>query len=362
MLTREGLVELYRDLRDDKVLSVYVDGGQDDPADRRAWSVALDGRLADERRRIEVEAPDELAAFDAARALIEEALSDRKAFLQNRGWAGFATSARLPHAAGLPVPMPDLVRWERGMRVAPYVRALKQERPVVAAVADSRKVRIFVYHDGEVEERVDLIADRDFGDLADSVSSKRASRFSGARGEAGTDVARRLGDRAAERLQAEILDELEELAGHDGFVVFGGTTEVVTSLARRASRFGDRWLPRPSMHLGMTESEVRVEVEDAASELTRRLQDGLLREVVDAARSGGRGALGVQAVTEALREGRVDRLLISRGFREREADFADRFAGSAFEHGGEVEELSGEAAEHLDAEGEGVAARLRYTT
>jgi peptide subunit release factor 1 (eRF1) len=105
-----------------------------------------------------------------------------------------------------------------------------------------------------------------------------------------------------------------------------------------------------------------VEVEDAASELTRRLQDGLLREVVDAARSGGRGALGVQAVTEALREGRVDRLLISRGFREREADFADRFAGSAFEHGGEVEELSGEAAEHLDAEGEGVAARLRYTT
>lgn len=361
MLTRERLVELYRDLRGEKVLSVYVDGGRHDPAERRAWSVALERGFAEERRRLEAEAPDELDAFDAARASIEQALSDRTAFLQHRGWAGFATADRLAHATGLPVPMPDLVRWEKGLRVAPYVRALKQERPVVAAVADSRKVRIFVYRDGQVEERTDLFADRDFGDLADSVSQKRASRFSGARGEAGTDVARRLGDRAAARLQAEILDELEDLAGRDGLVVFGGTPEVVTSLARRAGRFADRWIPRTSMHLGMSEAEVRAEMEDAASELTRRLQHALLDEVVDTARAGGRGALGVQAVTEALGEGRVDTLLVSRGFRERETDRADRLAGSAFERGGEVEELSGDAADHLDAEGEGVAARLRYT-
>lgn len=361
MLSRDGLVALHRDLREDKVLSVYVRGGRTDPAERRAWSTALERALAEEGRRIEAELPADLDAFDAARAIIEEALAGRMAFLRARGWVGFATATELVHAADVPVPMPDVVRWEKGARIAPYVRALKQSRPVVAAVADRRRVRIFVYRDGEVEERVDLFADRDFGDLADSVSSKRAGRFSGVRGATGTDVAHRLLDLGAERLQVEIIDELEELAGHDGFVVLGGTTEVVTALARRAVRFDDRWLPRPSMHLAMTLAEARDEMEDAASELTRRAQHDLLGEVLDAARSGGRGALGIQATTEAVDAGRVDTLLVTPGFREREADLADRLAGAAFDYGGDVEELSGAGAALLDEEGEGVAARLRYT-
>jgi hypothetical protein len=360
MLTRDELVGLYRSLSGRKVLSAYIDAGQTDPAERRAWSTALDGGFADERRRVQADAPDDLTGFDAARARIDGALAGEKAFLHGRAWVGFSTADDLVYAESVAVPMPDLVRWEDGIRVAPYVRALKQARVVVAAMADSRKARVFTYRDGAIEEVLDLVADRDFGDLSDSATSKRAGTHSGSRGETGTDVARRLKDLSAARMQTELLDELEKLTGREGFLVLGGTTEVVTALIREGDRFGSRWIERPSMHLAMSEAEVRDEIEEAASELTRRTQEAFLDEVIDAAKSRGHGCLGVQRTMDALREGRVDTLLLTRGFREREDDVADHLVGTAFEQGGWVEELSEAGAERLDAEGEGVGARLRY--
>ncbi len=367
MLTREGLEGLYRQLRERSVLSVYIDGGQSDPANRKAWRVRLNKALADERRRVESEAHDDVDAFDAARDAIAAELGKYDAFLPAEGWAGYATSDALHHGEEVPVPMPDLVRWERGLRAAPYVRALKQERLVVAALADQRRARLFTYRAGELSERDDLLADLDFGDLSESASSKRADAptgYSGSRGETGTDAAQRLIEQSAARLQARLVGAVEELAGKDGLVVLGGTPEVVSALVRdsESGTLAGRVIQRPSMHLGMSEAEVKTAVEDAASELSRGLQDALLSQVIDAARAGGKGALGIQAVTEALREGRVDTLLVTRGLREREGDLVDRFVGTAFEQGAEVEELSGAAAERLDAEGEGAGARLRYTT
>ena len=362
MLTRDELQGLYRELRDEGVLSVYVDGGQTNPAERRVWHTAMERGLDEERRWLEAHATDELEAFDAARGRIEADLERHRAFLPDRGWIGFATKDDLKHAEGVPVPMPDLVRWERGIRVAPYVRALKQARVVVAALADRRKARIFTYREGEVTEHADLIADLDHGDLSESASSKRAGAQTGSRGETGTDAGQRALDVSATRIQAQILDAVGNLAGNDGLVVFGGTPEVVSALARQSNRFAGRRLERTSMHLGMTAAQVKDEMEAAASELTRGLQDPLLTQVVDAAKSRGKGCLGIQATKEALREGRVDSLLITPGFRAREGDLADHFVGSAFEQGAAVEELSSVGADRLDEEGEGVGARLRYTT
>ena len=362
MLSREQLVDLYRELRESKVLSVYIDAGQTDPADRRAWSTAFESGVADERRRVEADSPDEVEAFDRARGMIDEALAGRHAFLKGRGWVGFATPDRLVYGEGLPVPMPDLVRWEHGLRAAPYVRALKQGRLVVTAVADSRRARIFTYREGNLEESADLVADRDFGDLADSTSSPRPGGTSGRRGEPGTDVAHRLQEKSAARLRAELLDVVADLVGREGFVVWGGPKEVVSALASESEVFGQRWIERPSMHVTMSDAEIRQEVEDAASELTRRGQGKLLEEVIDAARSGGRGCLGIQATKEALREYRVDTVLMTRRFREDHGDLADHFVGTAFEQGAAVEELSEIPAGMLESEGEGIAARLRYTT
>ena len=100
MLTRESLGGLYRTLRDQSVLSVYIDGGQSDPASRKAWRVRLDKALAEERRRVESEAGDEVEAFDAARQAIDAELGKYDAFLPSAGWAGYATPEALQAATG----------------------------------------------------------------------------------------------------------------------------------------------------------------------------------------------------------------------------------------------------------------------
>jgi stalled ribosome rescue protein Dom34 len=117
---------------------------------------------------------------------------------------------------------------------------------------------------------------------------------------------------------------------------------------------------RPSMSFDMSDSEILGALEDAASEISRRIQQGLSTEVIDRARGGDRGALGPESVEQAAREGRVDTLLMSRGFINTSPDYADHLVGAVFEHGGEVEEVSMEAPNVLDTEGRGVAARLRY--
>lgn len=361
MLNRDQLIDLYRTHRDQSVLSVYVDGDGHDPAQRRAWTVELEQRLTRERSRVEAEHPDDVDAFDRARSLVEERLGRYGAFLPAKGWAGFATADGLHYAEELPVPMPHLVRWERGLRAAPYVRALKQDRMVVGVLVDSRKARVFTYRNGELHERADLLADSELGDFREESMSKRAAVHSGVHGETGTDAAQRAREKSASELQGRLVEVIEDLAGKSGFVVLGGVAERESAVRAQLDGMAGRIIVMPSMHLGMTEAEVKAVVEDGASELSRKLQADVLAVVMDLARSGGKGCLGTEATEKALRDARVDTLLLTRGFRERHPDLADHFVGTAFEQGAEVEELSGESAERLDDEAEGVGARVRYT-
>lgn len=362
MLTRAELVELYGELRDRKVLSVYLDGEGHDPAERKVWRKELEHRISEARERLEEEAPDEIEEFERALGHLTSELDAFEAFVPGRGWVGFATPEGVRYVETVPVPMPFLVRWEDGIRVAPYVRGLKQSRVVVLALADSQRARIFAYRDGELEEREDLRADTFLGDLSDVNISKRASKSSGVRGKTGTDAAQRLLEVGSRRMRAHLVERLTEIAGDEGFVVVGGTPEAVSSVAGGLpGSLEARILERPSLHLEMSEAEVREAAEAAASTLSRQHQSQLLGEVVDLARSDGKGCLGREETEKALLERRVDTLLIARSFREQNPDFADHCVGAAFEQQAEVEELSAEEAQRLQVEGEGIGARLRFT-
>ena len=175
MLSRRKLTELYRALRDELVLSVYVDGEATNPAERRAWRKRLDQGVSRVRRELEEAADGEgQAAFGEALARLDQELGKIDSFVPDRGWVGFATPERTWYASSVPVPMPDLVRWEHGVRVAPYVRALKQQRSVVLALVDSQRARIYHYRDGQLEEADGLEADTFMGDLSEVGSAKRA--------------------------------------------------------------------------------------------------------------------------------------------------------------------------------------------
>jgi hypothetical protein len=362
MLSREELVELYRDLRGEKVLSVYLDGKTNDFSERHLWRRRLEHNVSETRRAVNGRAPEDTDGFGKAYSRVKEALQEYDQFLPDRGWVGFATPNRLVYGTAVRVPMPDLIRWEEGIRVAPYVRALKQDRLVVAVILDSRRARIFKYRDGTVGEPENLMAETFLGDLTDMNVSKRASSHSGVRGKTGTDAAQRFLGVGSERMMKELMDRVVDRTGDGGLLLVGGTPEAISAAVHHLPQsFGRRTLERPTLRLEMSDSEVRDEIENGASELNQRMQSELLDEVVDQARSGGRGALGPDSVEKALREGRVDTLLISRNFIRANPDYADHLVGAAFQHHGEVEELSSDGADRLDSEGEGLAARLRYT-
>lgn len=50
MLTHAELMTLYRSLRSERVLSVYIDGTATDPATQRSWRVQLDHSITDLRK------------------------------------------------------------------------------------------------------------------------------------------------------------------------------------------------------------------------------------------------------------------------------------------------------------------------
>ncbi len=361
MLTHDELMELYRAHRDEAVLSIYIDAEQHDPAKRSVWRRVLDHGISDAAAEVDEWHPAQRPAFDSAAALLRVELDRFDAFLPDEGWVGFATAERVLYAQPVPVRMPNLVRWEPGIRVAPYVRALKQERPVVTVLADSRRARVFRYQDGELEEPVDLRADTFVGDLSDVGSGKRAATHTGIRGVAGTDVAKRLHDVEAERMVKHLTDVVTEQAGNHGFIVLGGTAEVVAAAAKNLPKsVNGRVLERPSLHVEMSTAEVKAATQEAASELTRQQQNAQLDQILNAAHAHGRGCVGREETEKALSDRRVETLLLSRRFIQDSPDRADFCVGSALEQGAAVEELSGEAAQRLDAEGGGIAAGLRY--
>ena len=361
MLTHDKLVELHQELATIPVLSVYLDGNQHDPAQRNAWRTELQHGLDEARRGLNLAGDEESKAFDLAARFVQGELQNFDGFLPDKAFVAFATADRLWYGETVSVRMPNLVRWERGISVAPYVRGLKQERPVVVALLDSQRARVFLYRDGGVEEVADLRADTFVGDLSDSGMSKRSSLSSGLRGETRTDAAHRVLQLASERLVKDLAGVVGQVAGEHGFVLLGGTPEMET-VAQEAlpKSFHGRAVIERSLHLEMPEAEVREAVGDAASELTKRWQSDLVQQVFDQARAEGLATMGSRETERALAELRVDMLLPSRTLTGDAPDEVDRLVGIAFAGGAHVEEVSGGAGERLDLESEGIAARLRF--
>lgn len=358
MLSREKLVDLYRELQNEDVLSIYLDGEGHDPGKRDLWRRELEKEVERVRSRLDG-AGD---AFEKALSRLMQIVDDFEAFVPDEGWVGFATPDQVWYSETVPVPMPTLARWEKGIRVAPYVRGLKQSRLVVTVLLDSRRARIFRYHDGELFEPEALRADTFLGDLSDVNVSKRASNATGTRGKTGTDAAQRFLEVSSDRMLKQLMDTVSEMLGNDGFLIIGGTPKMVSRAAGEVPKsLESRVAERPSMHVEMSHAEVREAVEKAASKVSRKLQAELVDEVVNLAHAEGKACLGPDETERALAERRVDTLLLARSFIQGDPDLADRCAGAAFEQQAAVEEISGDADQRLMAEGQGIGARLRYT-
>jgi peptide chain release factor subunit 1 len=193
-----------------------------------------------------------------------------------------------------------------------------------------------------------------------------------------------------ERHLKKVVDEVEELFYKRPFnrLVVGGSEEAINDLVSMLPEpLSRRMIGTFRVDLKhQTEEEVLDQARQVLRDEERQSEEDLIKQIVDSAESGGRGATGLEATISAVREGRVHILAVadgisSKGFACQRCDYistqefgqcpvcsgdaepirdvTERAMEKAYSTGAQIEVVFGEAREWLLARG-GLGAVLRY--
>jgi hypothetical protein len=360
MLNFSQLVALEHSLRGTRVLSVYLDGTERDPAKQRVWRMQLDHSLDDLRAWLAGSPHAEREGFDQCVRLLDHELEAFTGNVGAHGWAAFITADWVHEASLLPVPMPTQAVWSTGMSVAPYMRALKEIRPVAVVLVDAKRADVHRYYRGKLERIETLHAYHTVMQPAHMGDAPRPGFHSGTRGATGHDEAQESLLAGTNRMLADAAERAMHVAGAEGWIVTGGIPKVGRQLAERlSSRARDRVLNVESLDIHASAADLAEAARVGASTLRNAADAARIVEIANGGEATGLGALGPAATRQALDERRVRDLYVTRRYLDDHAADAEDAVRSAIDQSALVEEVSGIAAEQLDAHG-GMAARLRY--
>jgi hypothetical protein len=360
MLTQAEVLTLHRSLRGERVLSVYIDGSAADPAEQRSWRTQLDHSLDKIRHSLDRTLPGEEDRLEKCLGLLSSALSALDPSIGAPGWAAFVTSDRMHESAALSSGTPTLAKWRTGAYLAPYFRALKDDRQAVVIVADATQATIYVNRAGTMERR-DTIHAHHPVDPPQHMGTPPVPGFhTGTRGTTGHDMAQRALLKGRDRMLADTAARVAQLADGDSWIVLGGIKKVTAQLeGELASIAPHRVITLPSLDVHASEAEIVAGARAGVCELRDAADAKRISEIAGAAAAHGLGAVGPPATKYALEQACVRDLYVTDryvGRYERDAEDAVR---AALDQDAVVEEVSGKAAELLDAEG-GIAAGLRF--
>jgi hypothetical protein len=355
MLTPQELQTLVRELADTRILSVYLDTRVTDPAMRNAWRPALTSALRAARAGITEER--ERAEFDRAAALLGEPLPTPGGVWAAPGWVAFIAPDGVRYAADLPVRPPTIAAWREGPLAGPYLRALKQYRPVIVALVESRTARLYRYAWRQLESLGEMTTPVE----EEPAGGKQGSSIPAPRAAVATEAANRRRVAAFQKLAAALGPRLAHLAGDDGWVLIGGTPEWARLAGEGVPRQLDgRVVVSTTLPHDAPESEIARAAKHAATELRAAYGRVLVDRLVERAGAQGRAAVGARTVQAALRAHAVDQLVISPHYLHEGGTVAEDMVRAALWQGADVDVLSADAGEHLDRSAGGVAARLRF--
>jgi hypothetical protein len=361
MLSTDALVTLVRESHDIVTLSVSIDGRVSDPAMRTRWRTELQNALDTARAGVP---PLEREAFLLCETRLEQVLSQFDGAIGAPGFIAFVTPDQVRFAERVGTPMPTAAFWSRGARVAPYVRALEHERPVLAVIGGSREVRLYRSHLGTLE-RLEAVLARDArvdGEAPDRArTASDAGGHRNVRGATAADDIRRVQEASLHRLISDTVARITELAGESGWVVLGGAKDVVPRLLTALPRtIAERTLVHPGMRSKATLAEIRRAVHDGGTRLREAREQRLVSELVERAHHSSRATVGLNRTKVAIELGAVEELLVTAtAWAEHPREVEQVISGTLLQ-GGIVEHVEGSAARQLDAEAGGVGALLRF--
>lgn len=360
MLTYQDLVDLHHALGDRSVLSVYVNGEDRDPAKRRRWRIDLRNSLDDVEAWLMGSSHADREAFAKCRRTLLARLDTIRGMVRSPGWVGFFTTQGEHHAGPVPAAVPTMAIWSTGPCLTPYVRALKEARPVLVVVADSRKARLFRYAERKAELLETVRAHATVERPSHMGTPPRPGFHSGTRGATGADEAQRELREGTMHMLSEVVEKTTKLAADGAWIVVGGIPSVAAAtLSRLPPELTSRAVQADRLDVHATKAEVAEVARQTASKLRDALDLERIDEAVASAASDGLGATGSVDTKRALEQGRARDVYFTLGFLEKNAADAEAAVRLALGSRTQVEHVSGAAAARLDEVG-GIAARLRY--
>lgn len=360
MLSYPELTTMTRSLRGERALSVYVDSEVRDPAERRAWKLELEHALRQLRSRLANSTHEQREMLERSVGILEERLDEPDGPDGAIGWVAFVTPERVLHAERLAVPTPTIVAWDDGIHVAPYIRALRDARPVVVLVGDARKASIYRYADAQLQRLETLRARTNAEPPVHMGDSPRVGFHPGVRGSTGREEAQRARTRGTEQMLDEAADRVARAAGRDAWIVIGGIPRVVQRAAERITRSAPgRVLELEALDVHSSESRIEEAARKGAAALRDALELRRVKEAIEQAKPKGAAVIGPTAARSALEERRVREIFFTSRWLEDHPEDAERVVSAALAQRASVSEVSGEAARLLDEHG-GVAALLRF--
>jgi len=360
MFSVPQLTRLAYALRDQRVLTIYIDGSASDPALQRTWRVQIDHALKDLREWLADSPHDEREEFDVCVDALEAELAEFDGGVGAPGAVSFVSRRHTPETHTLPVPTPTIAVWSTGPCLSPYMRALKQTRSVIVAISDARKTRLFRYRLGTLEHLDDVRSNGNVASMSHMGSAPRLGFHGGTRGRTGRDAAQRTLLNGRDRMIGIAAQRIAELADGDGWIVLGGIHRVASRIAERlALAMPGRVAVLDSLDIHATEAAISEAAGGAASALRDASDGRRLTEICEASGANLLGVVGFEETRQALDQRCIRDLLVTHSFIEGHAAEAERVIRDALAQDAVVEEVVRDVAVRLDEIG-GIAAGLRF--
>ena len=359
MLNNLRLQALDAQLRRQPVLSIYLALDATNPLDRRGWAIELERAVKPVRASLAAQPHAEREAFEQCVRRAETALLGIPADDGGAAWIAFMTRDGVAYAELVPLHVPTVVTWGEGLRIAPYLRVLSEDVPIVLVIADSAHADIWEYRDGVAEVRERIHAHHGAPEPSHMSAGPPAGFHHGTHGAVAHDEVERRRREGTRRMLDLVTDRALELAGPDGWLLTGGIPHISARLAHLLSKQAPgRVRELEGLDVHASAADVTADARAAARRFGDERDFADVRDVIERATPVGLGVLG-RDTRAMLDHSRVRELFLSQHFVARHLGDAEDAVRLARAQGARVVVVAGASAELLDAEG-GMAARLRY--
>lgn len=348
---------------DDHTLTLYADVSEaniENQAVAPQWAIWLKNRLRDLEHTL---SGDDAKAWPEIRAWVDQYLAQYAAGRkpQARGLVLFAGPSS-QHAYELPVPFENRISFGHP-QVTPLLWAIDEYEPYLVALFDKEKARFFTSYLASMSFEDSLEIDLDQYDFVERPLMPATA--GGHEIAAGTnkEAWQRTINEHLKRFYRQIAETAVKLADKSGAnrLILAGSEDSLPEVHKLLdTKAQARVAGMVTAPLYETTAQLFERVFPVAQTFEREQEVKLVSEVIDFAKSGGRGALGREAVDMALEMQRVEKLILPWPVNDATfQSYTEDLAYRTLQLNGSIELVHGAAADRLASEG-GVAARLYY--